>query len=331
MEKCPKAAPILLAFILMSALIPVVFADTGETSGSGSATVGNATPSITSRSLAANAGGANITSGELTVNTHYWGNTTVADDNTLVDITNITICFNTTAGSRGSFDKEESYAFQYKNVSSVIDWGELTAGGWVWTGQTYLDEATCSYPTLTASSGEFKFNISFAKIASHNDGAAWEFYVYIKDTAAATDTMGEDDTWFDFAYYGEYTFASSITWTGLTAGDTNEEPGTPTNPINTNVVACNEPTDINFKGDGDLQKTGGGGTTWLLSSVTLGSTGVESGTTFGLSTSYQNLWDAVAAGTENTNKASYWAIDVPDPCIAGEYTFTYYINVVEDA
>lgn len=299
-------------------------------SGTGSAVVGNPTPTITSRTISDTVDGGNQTSAR-TVNTYYFFWFAVSDDNTLNDIKNITITLYDTSGTSGIFDKEHSYGFSWQNASGSIDWYELTALGWDNDPLTYLNDTDSVQPTLSSDSGTWKFNAAMAKVASNVGSPAWTFKAEVIDSADQSVSTTGGAVWFDFSYYEEYTLhGSAVSWTSLNPGATNSTATTPGDGDNhVTITAINHASHIQVEGDGALARTGGGGTSFPLANVYVGQTG-SAVTNDGkkLTTEFQTLWSAIDAGLESTEKAAYYFITVPDPCISGTYTFTWTVQIV---
>lgn len=300
----------------------------------GTATVGNSACSLTSRELMTAIDGSNTTTGAVTMaDTYVYGNVTISDVNTMGDIVNVTIWLYSDDGVQGTFLKNESYGFMYYNNSGTETWYELDATGWV-SQETYIDNSSSASPSMVASTGEWTFKIKLAKTANNYGTDSWNYNASILDSDSNADIAcdGFTDSYYDVAYYKEFTMASgTVTWTSLTAGDSNSTANTPASGNNyITVTAINHESNIRAQASyTHLNRTGGGGTTWTVDDLYMGQTS-SAGTNDGikLSTSYQTLWSAIPKASESLEKAQYCFISVPDPCIAGDYTFNEIMEIV---
>ena len=330
------AVSVLITNLLLSSMFLFAVPVVGEEQGLGQVAVGIQAPTLTSRSIAdwksSGAGGSNKTvDSALTVNTYYAFNVTVSCASTMASITNLTIWVYDGSGTINVFNKQHSYGFRYKNQSGVATWYELT-GNDVWTSsETYISNASCIVPTLTESSGEWVFKVKYAKVADHTaDTSEWHYKAQVYNSGGSS-ALGEDEDWFEFSYYREFTMAgATVNWGTLNPGDINQTATTPASGDNyVNIVAINHASKIQWHGDADLVRTGGSGTEFPLENVYLGQTNdYNNNDGIKLTTEYQTLWDAIAAGTESTQKAAYHFITVPNPCIDGTYTYNWYAEII---
>jgi hypothetical protein len=304
--------------LLMSFSIPF---GSSEQTGTGQVTVGNSSPSITSLAISATGGGGNLSA--IDPWTTYQFNVTVSDADYMADIKNVTITMLASAtgfvGTEGSFNKTKSYGFQYYNNSGTITWYELGASGWAST-QDYLTNSTCTYPSMSDTSGTWTFTLKLARTA-HKE-TTWNMTAYAIDSAGSQATK----TWQSFTVNQYISFTrgvDTITWTG-NAGQNNITASSM--PSNINIYA-NTVVKIQVKGDGDLQRQSGPPATIALDNVYVGQT-ASAGNNDGvkLTTSYQDLYTSID-NPDGANYATYWYLTIPDGQPSGIYTFTYYVEV----
>ena len=100
---------LILLLITWSPLIGIVNAS----SGTGTVTVNQGSPTIVSRSISSSVDGANITSGNLDVNTKYWYWVEISHPNTLEYVDEVYLYLYTSGGTRGVFNKQLSYGFRW--------------------------------------------------------------------------------------------------------------------------------------------------------------------------------------------------------------------------
>lgn len=200
----------LLVFILLElsniALVPRGIADTiqGETTGTGTAVVGNVPPVIVSMGIYLPPSVSNLT--DIEPWTTYCFNITASDMNQVQDVKNVTLTLTTLAGLGGVFDKTKSYDFQFDNTTGANLWKELTASGWVTSSYTYLNPTQSNKPSRSVT-GTWAFAVKLARTA-HKE-ATWTMKATVRDSASQTTTKTNG---FAVNKYVSFTIPSSISW-----------------------------------------------------------------------------------------------------------------------
>ena len=119
----PSLFLLVLLFVMLWSPLSV------ENSGTGTVTVNQGTPTIVSRSISSSVDGANITSGNLDVNTKYWYWVEVSHPNTLEYVNEVYLYLYTSGGTRGVFDKQLSYGFRWLAQNPGLITGATWAAG----------------------------------------------------------------------------------------------------------------------------------------------------------------------------------------------------------
>lgn len=305
----------ILAITLLFTLSPAPTIMAAEDNASGTATVSNEGPSVTTVAITDMDGGA---VGTLNPGTYYKVKVTVSDANSLQDISNIVVKMYLEAKGETASDAERDH-YTFKYTAGTPTWEETGPDP---TTDSHINPAGCVEPSpLTAASGTYVFQVKLAYIAEPTTGENWTAKAIATDSDSAsgsnTETFGVND------YISLSIDDSTLTFSGA-PGATDVAPGeTPT----VATVTSNNNFDIKVKLGGDWI-----GVTYTDESIPAGNTEVaqDAGKTTGvqtLSTSYKILWPNVGYGKDLT-KDCYWFLDIPSPCRNQAYNVTAFIQVV---
>lgn len=310
----------ILLLIIALPISTALCADEGTSSGT--ATVGNSTPTVTNSDIWNMAETSSVNNTEIIVDTEYHINCTVTDNNQLNDLENVTfIIWEDTYADEGSADSNVNhYTFAYLNDTDAWDEIGPDAGG-----NSHLISANCSDPAdHSQTSGEFKLAFKLHATANHTDSNSWVTKIIANDDQS---NGTQQIIVFGVAFAFDITVDdASHGWTGLTAGQNDIQI---TNPVDNDIditITCNDEFDVQAKGDGDLTS---GSNTIGLGNVTIHKDTL--GSSISLTTSYADI-GGLTAQTGNVEAQGYYFtlwIDVPLGTADGSYTYELYVKVVE--
>ena len=311
---------IALAMLILASLSPATLVAAATSgSSSGSATVGNVAPTISSPQLTDTSSNS-VAGSQIDVNVEYWVAFTVSDDNSLEDIDTIVIKIWGPSSTEGGSDSEVNhYTFQYDQASDA--WSEIGPD----TGGSHLVLADCQDPSdQTQSSGTFRLAFKLAKIAERTTTATWTIKITVSDDSSAS--ASDSSLTFGVNFYAELTVNDgSHGWSGLNPGATDVALTNPSDGDIDVTVTTNAAFNLQAKGSGDLTS---GSNMIPLSNVKIHASTLTSAVS--LTTTYQNIPGLTSqpAGANQAKAFKLW-ITVPNPCPAGTYTYTLYVQVVE--
>ena len=194
-------------------LIHLAYAETSGNS-TGTATVGNAAPTITDPMLLTIAD-ADANNTDLDVFTEYWSNCSVNDNNTLMNLHNVTwYIYEDNAADWDTADANEThYTFKYDNATDAFaEVGPDAAGG-------HLVAANCTKPNRALTTDDVKLAFKLEKTANHTGSKSWRVNITVWDAAASAYNQS---LVFGVNYYFELTVDDNTHgWGALTAGDIN--------------------------------------------------------------------------------------------------------------
>lgn len=205
----------LLAIVLLfSLVVPLSMAGTTETTSTGSFNLGNSSPMVTALQIYSNSGLTTVVS-SMTPQVQYWVKVTIADGNTISDVTSLKLQLFYNAASNGSMTAPSAPGDP--EISVLINWTK--AGG----ATAVLDPATgaaCTWsigtpvvPTvLSAANGDWVFPIVVGKVATQTTPVPgvgqWDLYALATDSTSTTGalyTRGKAMYW-----YGEITVEDAL-------------------------------------------------------------------------------------------------------------------------
>jgi len=319
MKKKEVMKSVALLLLMLFVVFPVIRVALAGSS-SGSATVVNVAPSIFSPQLTDTSSN-NKAGSQLDVNVEYWVSFTVSDPNSLADLDTIVIKIWGPSSTEGGADNAANhYTFRY--VQSTDTWEEVGPD----SGGSHLISADCQDPAdQTQGSGTFRLAFKLAKIAERATTASWTIKIIVTDDSSASDS--DSSLTFGVNFYSELIVNdASHGWSGLTPGASNVALTSPADGDIDITVTSNAAFNVQVKGSGDLSD--GQGHTIPLSNIKVHKDTL--GSAVSLTTSYQNVGGltSLPAGENQAYSFMLW-ITVPNPCPAGTYTYTLYIQVVE--
>ena len=324
---------------------------------SGTVTIyaGGSTVTVTSRTIAATNGGANITGSPQPAVTaagnEEWWTGVVGDTGGLNDIDGVTIYIYKTGATKGAFNFTKSYGFRwvrqgYGAVTPgiVCDGGhgaagspagclqELSGAGWqTYSGFTYLNQVDCSRPTWSGAgptSGTWTFAATLSNLALYTDSGApshWNFWVEVQSKSGGK-PMASRTGLFDMNMYMQIATSSlNIANTTVTPGSINQTLGT-----TTWSYVSNAPLWAQLQSAADPQNQFGD--TIPINTIMVGS--VASAASCSVATCvkmvnapswvyWQTAYQVQASPTLNM----YWYISPPAVMVPGTYTFVYTLNL----
>ena len=317
------AVSLLLTLALaLTASMPLALAAT-EGSSSGTATVGNAAPSVSNPGLFDSTDSTNLNNTNLDVWVEYHVNCTVSDSNQLIDLMNVTfIIWETTYATESSADSNVNH-YTFAWINSTDSWDEIGPDG---SGDSHLVAASCSDPAdLTATSGTWKLAFKLHKTANYTASKTWTVKIIAYDSAGNTGSV--QTLWFGVNFYLELTVDdSSHGWSSLSPGDTDVLIDTPADGDIDVTVTANAPFTLQAKGSGNLAD--GSGNEIPLSNVKIHKDTLASATS--LSTTYADIGGLtnLPAGESQTYSFKLW-ISVPSGQPSGTYTYTLYVQGIQ--
>jgi len=310
----------MLVIVMLVATASVGYcADTGTSSGT--ASVGNAAPTVTNSKIWDSTETTNKNNTELTVDTQYRINCTVTDNNQLYDLENVTfIIWEDNAVDEGSSDSNFTH-YRFKYINDTDTWDEIGPDG---TGNSHLISGSCSDPAdHTQTSGTFKLAWKLHKTGNHTGTNSWKVKIYAYDGSSSG---SQQQIVFGVAYYVEITVDdSSHAWAGLTPGQTDVLITSPADQDIDITVTTNAKFNVQAKGSGALTS---GPNTIGLGNVTIHKDTL--GSSVSLTTNYANIGGLTSQNSgQNQAKSFKLWIDVPSGTPDGDYTYTLTVKVVE--
>ena len=206
----------LLVSLLVSAILPVAFADSsGESEGT--AEILSATPSFSSPELWNEAEDTDKNHTDLTVNTEYRLNFTIGHASTLTALHNVTIRIWDSGEATENDTNAQIDHYSVTWVESTDTWAVLPAG--------YIDTGDCEDPGTDSALTSYEFRCAFdlSKVAGHTTTASdtWKISIFVWDDSDNADS--EKTLMFDVTFYAEISITDTThAWSGLSPGDTNE-------------------------------------------------------------------------------------------------------------
>lgn len=307
---------------LALAIVQPAFAAT-EGQSDGTATVNSLSPLISSPELwnSTETGDKNATA--LTVDTEYHVNFTVADDNALGNLHNVTIImWESGYSTEGDSDAErDHYTFTWTESTDI--WASSPSG--------FNKTANCKDPGTGSSATSFEFTLAFdlSKVANYtSSNTAWKIKIYAYDDEGNPDS--DATLMYGVAFYSEISITDTTHgWSSLDPGDTNIQMDTPDGDLNFTIVA-NDNWKIQAKGSGDLTS---GSNTIALSNVKIHKDTEGSATS--LTTGYLDV-DGLTSQSppiSESGTATYctlW-ITVPNGTPPGDYTYTLNLQILQQS
>jgi hypothetical protein len=277
--------------------------------------------------------GSSVNASSLTVNTNYWINFTVMDDDGMDDIKNITIRvwdtgYTSTENDTDAERDHYSFFWNYTGVNADADegaWSEPTLLG-------FLHAASCaSSNSSSIVDHEFSCCFDLSKVANHTDSSAylWRITIFGYDMEGNGDQENEILR-FDVTAYQELTgIDSTHSWSALSSGS----------------------YDNTLSGDGGIDFTAISNSKWKVQAKANASVLIDQyGHTFNIGNitiHYDTLGSSIALTTSDADvvgltsqsvpssesgTATYcklW-IDVPTDQEPGAYEYKLTLTVVED-
>jgi hypothetical protein len=318
-----------VVFCLIFAMVlstSVANALTTGTSG-GTATVGAATPTITSISLKDSADSVDENGQQLIVWTEYHYACTVGDNNGLYSLLNITfVLFESTYSTLGGADHNQThYTFEYLNSSDA--YSEVGPG----PSNTHLVSANCVKPTRSGTSSAIKLAFKLEKTANYTATATWKVNCTVYAEATGANNANDQSITFGVNAYYEITVVDATHgWTGLSAGDNNVLITSPAAGYITTLCTSNH-YHYKLQAQSEAANLVSGGNTIPIGDVTIHHDTL--GSAIPLTTTYANIvGDTALTPTDNINAAvtfKLW-ISVPGGTPAGSYTYTLDVQIASD-
>lgn len=328
MKKIRKTLGILMTILLLATLCAYeVFADSsGESEGT--ATVTSTIPEISGVMLNTTAP-ADANSTALTVNVQYNLNFTIADQNTMSDILNVTIrVWDTgTATENDTDDLTDHLTFHW--VESTDTWTELPDGTWWDYEASNIDPGTGD----GNSTYEFRLAFDLPKCGAYAGATTdWSVSIFVwDDSENPGSATGASSVCFGVAFYSEISITDATHgWSSLTPNTDDNQMDTPDADLDFTVIA-NADWDAQGKGNAtELIKTGGG-TPIGLDNVTIHYDTL--GSSASLTTGYLDIGGLTgqSASTSETATATsciLW-IDVPSGTEPGDYEYMLAIQIIQ--
>jgi len=308
---------VVLCLLLLSIPILTVYA----ASSVGEAEVGDEIPTITNPAFT-DVAITDKNNSAIDVATEYWASATIADNNTLVDLTIVYFTIWSSNSTASSADAEANhYTFSYTQATDTYAEVGPNAGG------TDMVAANCSDPAdQSARSGTFRLAFKLDKQGDHTHSTTgWSIRINVTDDGANTDS--ETQLFFGVNYYSEMTVDDATHgWTGLSPGDTDVLLTSPGDFDIDITVTSNDGFDVQAKGNGTLSS---GSNTIALSAITIHKDTL--GSAIALTTSYADVGGLTSqtAGEALAKSFKLW-ITVPNPQPSGTYEYILSVQVIED-
>lgn len=312
---------------MMAAISAISIAHAGTTgTSSGSATVGTATPTISSPKLNDSTDSVNENGATISVLTEYHYNVTVGDTNTLYGLYNITFrIFDSTYSSVSAADANQThYTFEWLN--STAAWSEVgpNAGG------TDLVSGNCITPTQSGTSGTFKLAFELEGNANYTGSTSWRVNCTVYAGSTGSSTANDQTITFGLnAYYAIVVASGSSThgWTGLVAPSDNNSLTTPASGYLT-VYCTSNHYNYAVEDEGGSATLASGANTIPIGAINVDATGLTGAVN--MTTSYADVpGDTGIVPTNGINTAAYiyLYISIPSGTPAGTYTYTLNLEI----
>ena len=230
---------LVLALALVPMASPVMAAEGGTATGS--FTVGNALPNITSVEVIPAAGGSAVTS--MTPGTAYRARIVVTDANTVNDTAQVRVALvfdsndSDPVTDPGETGNTHTLAC-LKWVKSPDTWSISPTGGTPATTWS-ITSGNCTKPSdMTLSTGTWEFYFTVGKVATEGTGgngtAGWDLFGEVNDEGTPVEMWGDRDLAMD--WYGEVSVnTASVDWGSVSPGMDFGE-GDPSEEVNINVT-----------------------------------------------------------------------------------------------
>jgi hypothetical protein len=276
---------------------------------------------------------------QTNVDTEYWWSASLIDSGGLTDLGTVTVYVYKTGGAtKGSFDHQRSYEFEWVNNDVVGPgstgtcnttggcWYELNAGGWVASSFTYLLSADSSHTTLgSATSGTWTFAAKLSKLAQYTlSGSSftdWYFEVDVTNSGATSSALRNGFLDVNL-YVSIVTAPSAVNYGTIAAGAAN-------------ATAQGNPYQVTYTANANvyLQLAGTGnptneyGNSIPLSNIYVGkSSSASNNDGIQLTTTLTNLYSSLPVA-QNQIENTYWFATTPNPFTPGTYSFQYVVNI----
>jgi hypothetical protein len=318
--KMGQYATLALLLCLSLVIINPVFA--AEGSSSGTVHVASPAPSISSAELWDSGETTDNNNTALTVDTEYHINFTVADTNSLANLDNVTIVI-WESGTSSEVDSDaESNHCTFTWIESTDTWASTPSG--------FVTSANCNDPGTGSVETSYEFTLAFdlSKVAKYNStNTAWKIKIYAFDDEAGSDSDGT--LMFGVAFYSEISISDTTHgWTSLDPGATDEQIDSPADSDIDFTIVANDNWTIQAKGSGDLTS---GANTITLSNVKIHKDTL--GSAASLTTSYVDVGGLVnqTSPTSESGTAIFCTLwlNVPTGTLPGDYTYTLYLQIVQ--
>jgi len=320
--KTKTTVGLLTVIVLAFAFTLPAFAGDEEKTSSGSATVGNAAPTVTNPMLHNVAGTSDLNNTALTVNTEYHVNCTITDSNSLMDILNITwYVFDGSSTTYASSDANATH-YTFKYLNSTDTWSEVGPG----PSNAHIVTGSCSQPgTKTGTSGTYHLAFKLALTANYTTVTTqWKVNITVYDAAAASGNV-QTVMFAVNAYYLLSLTDTTHAWTGLAAGDTNKTLTTPVDGSLDMTVTSNNNFNLQCKGSGDL-------TSSESNTIPIGNVLIHKDTlasSINMTVTYANCpGNTGLSKSESTATTVTLWLSVPSGTPSGTYTYTLSIQAV---
>ncbi len=194
---------IVVSLTMLLIILPGIVLSATESSSTGSFTINNVDPAITSVQLWST-GTSPAQAITMTPQVQYNVKVAINDLNTLDDLTTVkvTIYYDTD----GSYDEGDRPDMGNTQTGAILTW--TNSGSWsidpnastTWS----VISGSCSQPSLSGTTGTFEFHFKPGKVATETPGAAeWHIYAIATDNASATGDFAQDDR--EMNWYSEIT------------------------------------------------------------------------------------------------------------------------------
>lgn len=279
--------------MLLIVTTPSMILAAAEGTSTGTFTVSNSAPTVTSVALWSTGGSAAATS-SMTPQVQYNVKVAVTDNNELDDLSTVKVYLYYDAD--GTYNTGSRPATGNTQSCAILNWAN--SGSWsidpnsstTWS----VVSGSCSEPSLTGSSGTFEFNFIPGKVTTESPGAGeWHIYAVADDGTTTGDNYQENR---EVDWYGEISTLSGTTSFGaVELGCT----GSPSGSVSVTYIA-NGAYDEQVKSD----------TSWVgqtsSGTISLNTSGTSPGTNeFALTADD----DATKSGSVQVLSAGYTSID----------------------
>ena len=316
-----RVTSIILLALLLSISIPTLPAQAAiEGNSGGTAGISNITPVISTVSLKTT-GATSKNNSAIDVWTEYRISLTLADDNTLEDITTLQFKIWGPSSTEGGADSDvDHYTFVYTQATDL--WDETGPDA----GDEHLVSGNCVDPAdQTVGSGTFTLAFKLHKTAEYAASTTgWSIKITATDDSAATDT--DATLFFGLNFYLELSVDDSThSWSSLSPGDSQQTLDAPVDGDVDMTVTANAAFDL--QGKVSAAPTSGSYTIPLANLLIHEST---VGSASALTTGYMDIGGLTseAAGENQAKDFDLW-LTVPNPQMDGSYTYTLYVQGIQ--